>query len=496
MTIHIDSPYCDSPGAVWLKGNLHTHSTRSDGALPPQETIEKYRSLWYDFLMLSDHDTLGEPETLSADGMLLIRGNEISAGGPHLLHVGASKRIEPCENRQQVIDAVNADGGLAILCHPNWQEHFNHCTYEKLLELQGYAGIEILNGTCLRLPGEARATDKWDRVLATGRIIWGYGNDDMHKEYEQALAWTVVRAKSRSVEAVVEALRKGSCYVSSGVEIQQITCTGSVLHVFAPTAQAMAVFGDCGARLHYQLGNEVYFDVADLRHSYIRVECYGIGGQMAWTQPFLIRGGKAEYLRQLGETKPVLRAVKLAKEPNLSGRMDDPAWAKAEASSRFLNSISGDAAGAGTNIKCLLTRKHLVFGIRCDEPMMDSLKTNVTADGDPNTWNDDSVEIFLDAGANQARYLQVMVSAAGFGYSTWMPEGGAGLAPKIATSRRPDGWTVEVAIPLEAFGKTPATGQWGLHVCRNRKAARETSFWAWVGSSNHTPARYGRLLLD
>jgi hypothetical protein len=495
MEASIQSPYYDGPGAVWLRGNLHTHSTRSDGALPPQETIEKYRALWYDFLMLSDHDTLGEPETLNSDGMLLIRGNEISAAGPHLLHVGATKKIEPGEDRQQVIDAVNADGGLAILCHPNWQEHFNHCTYEKLLELKNYAGIEILNGTCMRLPGEARATDKWDRVLATGRMIWGYGNDDMHKEYEQALAWTVVRAKARTADAVVEALKAGSCYVSSGVEIQQIRSTGSVLHVFAPTAQAMAVFGDYGARLHYQLGNEVYFDVAQLRHSYVRVECYGAGGQMAWTQPFVIRGGKAEYLRQLGEDKPVLQAARVTAEPKLTGRLDDPAWKKAEGTTRFLDMKNGDPADVATSIQCLLTPDHLVLGVRCSEPQMDKIKTNVTADGDANTWNDDSVEIFVDAGASGVKYLQAMVSAAGFGYSTWMPAGGKGPIPMIATSKGADSWTMEVAIPLATFGNVPPKGEWGLHVCRNRKAVRATYFWAWVGSSNHTPTKYGRLIL-
>ncbi len=496
MAVSIQNPYYEGPGAVWLKGNLHTHSTRSDGALPPQETIEKYIERGYDFLMLSDHDTMGEPEKLHGNGMLLIRGNEVSAGGPHVLHVGATRKIEPSADRQQVIDAINADGGLAILCHPNWQEHFNHYTYEKLLELKNYAGIEILNGTCLRLAGEARATDKWDRVLATGRMIWGYGNDDMHKEYEQSLAWTVVRAKERSVPAVVGALKSGSCYVSSGVEIQQIQCTDGVLHVFAPNAQAMAVFGDHGARLHYQLGNEVYFDVTERPHSYVRVECYGMGGQMAWTQPFVIRGGKAEFLRNLGNEKPVLRAGRVEGEPKRSGRMDDPAWAKAPGSSRFLNMGSGEPATAETTVQCLLSRNQLVFGIRCAEPQMKGLKTQVTADGDANTWNDDSVEIFVDPGASEARYLQVMVSAAGFGYSTWMPEGGPGPVPRIAASKDGAGWTVEVAIPLAELGpQADITKQWGLHVCRNRKPRKETYFWAWVGSDNHAPSRYGRLIL-
>ena len=496
MAVTINSPYFDGPGAVWLRGNLHTHSTRSDGVLGPQETIEKYRALWYDFLMLSDHDMLGEPEKLSGNGMLLIRGNEISAGGPHLLHVGATRKIEPDENRQQIIDEINADGGLAILCHPNWQEHFNHYTIEQLLALKNYAGIEILNGTCLRLAGEARATDKWDRLLSAGRTVWGYGNDDMHKDYEQALAWTVVRAKERSVPAVLEALKSGSCYVSSGVEIQQIKCTGSVLHVFAPTAQAMAVFGDYGARLHYQLGNEIYFDVADLKHGYIRVECYGAGGQIAWTQPFTIRGGKADFFRKLfSEEQPALKAARVSSEPKLTGKLDDAAWSKSKPSTRFLNMNDGLPADAQTSVQCLVSKDTLLVGIRCSEPQIEQLKTSVTRDGDAGTWNDDSVEIFLDPGRSERKYLQVMVSAAGFGYSTWMPEGGAGPTPRIAASKDGAGWTVEVAIPLSALGEAGQSGEWGLHVCRNRKPKRETYFWAWVGTSNHTPTRFGRLVL-
>lgn len=495
MAVSIENPYYDGPGAVWLRGNLHTHTTRSDGVLSPQETVQKYKALWYDFLMLSDHDTLGEPETLDSQGMLLIRGNEITGDGSHLLHVGATRKIPACPDRQQVIDAINADTGLAILCHPSWQEHYNHYPYEQLLALTDYAGIEILNGVCMSQPGEARATDKWDRLLSAGKRVWGYGNDDTHWLNDYRLAWTVVRARERSVPAILEALKNGSCYVSSGVEIQQVRCTGSVLHVFAPTAQAMAVYGDYGARLHYQLGNEVYFDVANLANSYVRVECYGSGGQMAWTQPIFIRGGKADYLRKLTEDKPVLQAIRVKGEPVLSGKMDDPAWQKAQGSQRFLSAGNGDPADAQTTVKCLVTEDNLVFGIRCSEPLMDQLKTSITADGDLGTWNDDSVELFIDAKATHERYLHVMVSAAGYGCSVWMPTGGKGPTPRIAVSRNADSWTAEVAIPLASFAQEGDTArQWGLHICRNRKPQNATYFWAWVGSSNHTPSKYGRLV--
>src|SRR5688572_6389218 len=44
----------DRPGRFW-KGNLHTHSDRSDGALSPEKTVRHYRDSGYDFLALTDH---------------------------------------------------------------------------------------------------------------------------------------------------------------------------------------------------------------------------------------------------------------------------------------------------------------------------------------------------------------------------------------------------------------------------------------------------------
>ncbi|MEM9267619.1 MAG: PHP domain-containing protein, partial [Pseudomonadota bacterium] len=43
-----------APGRFW-RGNLHTHSTRSDGVLDPQEVLRRYRAEGYDFLALTDH---------------------------------------------------------------------------------------------------------------------------------------------------------------------------------------------------------------------------------------------------------------------------------------------------------------------------------------------------------------------------------------------------------------------------------------------------------
>ena len=43
-----------APGQFW-RGNLHCHSTRSDGVLDPEEVCRRYRKEGYDFICLSDH---------------------------------------------------------------------------------------------------------------------------------------------------------------------------------------------------------------------------------------------------------------------------------------------------------------------------------------------------------------------------------------------------------------------------------------------------------
>ena len=51
-----------TPG-VWLKGNLHTHATQSDGALSPGETIRWHERFGYDFVAITDHDRVTAPNT-------------------------------------------------------------------------------------------------------------------------------------------------------------------------------------------------------------------------------------------------------------------------------------------------------------------------------------------------------------------------------------------------------------------------------------------------
>lgn len=40
----------------WYKGNLHSHTTNSDGMLTPKEAVALFREQGYHFLCFSEHD--------------------------------------------------------------------------------------------------------------------------------------------------------------------------------------------------------------------------------------------------------------------------------------------------------------------------------------------------------------------------------------------------------------------------------------------------------
>jgi hypothetical protein len=109
---------------------------------------------------------------------------------------------------------------------------------------------------------------------------------------ETGCGWNMVQAGERTPEALLAALRRGSFYASSGVTIERIACEGSTLFVRAPDAQQIALIGRHGRRVHHAHAPELKFDAKDFGGPYLRIECYGAGGAMAWSQPIHVRGGR------------------------------------------------------------------------------------------------------------------------------------------------------------------------------------------------------------
>lgn len=291
----IDNPYLSGDdGFTWLRGNLHAHTTRTDGKQTPEEVIAAYESLGYDFLAISDHDLLIEPQEFQAQTkMVLVPADEVTRNGPHILSIGIREVVTPHPDRQRVIDDTTAQGGFTVLNHPNWQSHFNHFPQELMESLTRYLGIEIYNGVIERLEGMALATDRWDRLLSQGRRVWGFAHDDSHSRElgDIGRGWLYVQAAERSAEAICTAIHKGRFFASTGVTITDIDVREDALRISAPDASRIRFIGSGGRELAYiDSGVDATYRLTGNEGGYVRVECYGTGIRAAWTQPFYLTG--------------------------------------------------------------------------------------------------------------------------------------------------------------------------------------------------------------
>ena len=144
--------FTDAFGKIWYKGNLHTHTTNSDGAYTPEETIALYKSKGYDFLALTDHWFRGEGR--QEENFLLLNGTEFDVGSTvqegiyHIVGIGMEKapaltKRAPGISAQKIIDEIHNVNGIAILAHPAWSLD----RASEVAKLYGIDGCEIYNTT-------------------------------------------------------------------------------------------------------------------------------------------------------------------------------------------------------------------------------------------------------------------------------------------------------------------------------------------------------------
>ena len=61
----------------FYKGNLHSHTTISDGRFTPEELVKLYKQYNYSFLAITDHNIYGIHEELNTADFLVLPGVEL-----------------------------------------------------------------------------------------------------------------------------------------------------------------------------------------------------------------------------------------------------------------------------------------------------------------------------------------------------------------------------------------------------------------------------------
>lgn len=132
-------------------GNMHIHSRYSDGSAVIGQIRSYARQAGLDFIIVTDHFHLqAAGQEGYKDGVLLLVGMEANEAHNHYLALDIDQAVKNnTEHPQEVIDAVNQQGGIGIIAHPlEYASNFlNEGNVYNWIDwsVEGFQGIEIWN---------------------------------------------------------------------------------------------------------------------------------------------------------------------------------------------------------------------------------------------------------------------------------------------------------------------------------------------------------------
>jgi hypothetical protein len=277
----------------WYKGNVHLHTTNSDGVLSPEEICNVYRDAGYNFIAITDHRKVTEVENKKKD-FLVIPGEELDKGSFHVVGVNLKKAIEnEGLSIQQMLDRINEQNAIAIIAHPYWSAS----TSSDLLGYKGYAAIEVYNNTCEKIKGKGYSSVHWDELLQKGKKVLGLAVDDAHnkpgtyQERDILGSFIMVKAKTLTLEDIAASIKKGFFYSSTGVEIKKFEIAGE--HISLSFSPAINVdFIGCGATgtRFSGKGKEIETAFYDIKgqEKFLRIEITDKYNRKCWTNPIFL----------------------------------------------------------------------------------------------------------------------------------------------------------------------------------------------------------------
>lgn len=303
----MQDPTFTAPGRFW-KGNLHTHSNRSDGVLSPEEVCRRYRDEGYDFIALTDHFIgvydypIVDTVPFRTDHFTTLLGAEVHSGAMengelwHILAVGLPADFAPSnaphfspvdgmETGPELAQRCRDAGAFVAIAHPEW----GGLSLADARSLEAAHAVEIYNHGCQ--VGADRAEGFWhlDRLLEEGRQLTLCATDDAHfTEPDHFGGWTMVKAEDNTPDALLAALKAGRMYASTGPMIHDVSWGAKSVSVRCSPASTVIVQGrgSATAAVHGSGMATVevpYGRVAD--SPWKRLTVVDGSGQRAWTNP-------------------------------------------------------------------------------------------------------------------------------------------------------------------------------------------------------------------
>lgn len=276
-TMCIYSLYSDLHALTPLRGDLHSHSYRSDGKGDPVALAGHFREQGYDFFALTDHNRFypgGEIDE-AYDGVKLaftrVKGEEVHTPESvvHIVHVGGNHSVaELYVNHREEYEAslaqyltkvpehipekyraryaaamwstdrIHEAGGIAIFPHPFWRPSassvYNVCDELALLLLKSgmFDAYEVVGA--MSQPDSNRSVAMWADLRAEGFNIPVVASSDVHFVENSPTfphSFTICFAEDRDGESIINAVKahRSVAVEAVGEEYKrQYRCYGSM----------------------------------------------------------------------------------------------------------------------------------------------------------------------------------------------------------------------------------------------------------------------------
>ena len=261
------------------KGNMHCHSTLSDGKFSPEELKDMYKSRGYNFLAITDHEHLNNNSYLDDEEFLTLTSCEIaikefpkestlknfnmkvchlnfyakeqdnvynffynktadhfSAPERRPLFKNPPKEMERKygEGINELIKSANENGFFVAYNHPRWSLE-NYGDYSKY---DGLWGVEIYNTSCNRDGIYEYNLNVHDDFLRDGKRIFASSGDDNHNRKNDSFgSFVIVEADELKYSQIIDGLLKGDFYTSTGPTIEKITVKDNFVTAYFSNAK-------------------------------------------------------------------------------------------------------------------------------------------------------------------------------------------------------------------------------------------------------------------
>lgn len=233
----------------WYAGDLHSHSTVSDGVLPPGRLVAEAEREGLDFFAITDHNRWAYPSFEDAADLLVIPGMEVTMPYGHFnvfgedgeepdwigllpRASGETSEVLQAGAARELLAAARADGLRSSINHPRISPW---AWWDPEADLGAISYLEVWNDPTWPENRSANPAtlDMWTRWLNAGLRVTAVGGSDFHdptpkrrrdgvrlEGHRVGVPRTYVRAEARTAAAILAGLDAGRAYVTMGPTIE------------------------------------------------------------------------------------------------------------------------------------------------------------------------------------------------------------------------------------------------------------------------------------